>query len=331
MKVLIPNFVTPDSFTENVSHTLRLLGHEVLTLQQLADNSLMMRFHWRKDGYLRRLVRDYVSREDEIVIEMARKHRPDMVLSLTKAVAPPALRELRKAGVKHLVAWWGDAPANMPQMGLLTDEWDCIFLKDPDAVRKFRRVGLNTHLLFEAMNPTWHRPLASVSNDDVVVVGNFYAFRQFLVRRIIDAGYSVGLYSGAHARWVDPEIVKRHSGRTVFREDKSRVFGEGLACLNSMHIVEGNSLNCRAFEVAGAAGLQLIEYRPIIETAFEPGKEILVFDSMPELFGYIDRAKQDRAWADSIRAAGHKRALAEHTYAHRLKELFRVSGAAPSK
>ncbi len=324
MKVLIPSYVIADSFADNVAYTLRQLGHEVLTLKELADDSLRIRLHRRKDHLLRRLIRDYVSAEDEAVIRLARKHRPDMLLALTKAIATPALEELKKAGVRHRVAWWGDCAANMPQMGLLTDSWDFIFMKDPDAVRKFRRVGLNAHLLFEAMNPSWHKPVAEQANEDVVVVGNFYAFRQFLVGRLIAANIPLGLYSGAHARWIDPEIVKRHSGRVVFKEEKSRVFGEGLACLNSMDIVEGNAVNCRAFEIAGAAGLQLIEYRPIIEQAFEPGREVLVFDSLPELYEHIARARRDRAFSREIRAAGHRRAMAEHTYAHRLEAIFRI-------
>ena len=49
------------------------------------------------------------------------------------------------------------------------------------------------------------------------------------------------------------------------------MFGEALACLNSFSPAEGDSLNCRAFEVAGAAGLQLIEDRPAIRECFDPG------------------------------------------------------------
>jgi len=324
MRIVIPNRAIADSFVDNVSHALKGMGHEVITLPAVAPDGVTMRFTRQKDGILRRVVRDYVTSEEKQMLRLVREARPDMLLALTQSLSPTTLREVRRLGVKHRVAWWGDAPANMPQMGLLNDEWDVIFVKDPDFARKLRRVRLNAHLLHEAMNPDWHRPIARQQNEHVVVVGNFYAYRQFLVRRLIDSGVAVGLYSGPCARWADPEIKRRHSGQYVSKLEKSRVFGEGLACLNSSALVEGNAMTCRAFEIAGAAGLHLIEARPIVETCFEPGREILTFDLFDELLAHIDRARRFPGEMLKIREAGHARALAEHTYRHRLTDLFRI-------
>ena len=110
------------------------------------------------------------------------------------------------------------------------------------------------------------------------------------------------------------------------KEEKSRVFGEALACLNSTHITEGNSLNCRAFEIAGAGGLQLIEYKPIIEKCFEPDKEVLVFKTYEQLLSHIERANRFPKEIAQIRLAGAKRALSEHTYEHRLKTILKMAG-----
>jgi spore maturation protein CgeB len=165
--------------------------------------------------------------------------------------------------------------------------------------------------------------LAVRSNESVVIAGTFYGYRQALTTELIRHGVEVGLYGGRLPAWVDPKIRHRHTGRFVEREEKSRVFGEALACLNSTAMSEGNSLNCRAFEIAGAGGLQLLEQREIVNECFEPGKELLVFDSIPELMDLISRAKVDRAWASGIREAGACRALAQHTYKHRLEVIFR--------
>jgi spore maturation protein CgeB len=95
-----------------------------------------------------------------------------------------------------------------------------------------------------------------------------------------------------------------------------------MACLNSTSLAEGNSLNCRAFEVAGAGGLQLIEAKPIISECFEPGVELLVFDTLDELEGHLDRARKAPVEMERIREAGARRALAHHTYAHRLGAIL---------
>ena len=324
MRILIPAHRIPDNFADNVAHTLGKMGHEVHTLPARQVLDARTRVQGARDALLRRLVRGYVTGPERHALAFAREIRPDMVLALTQQLAPQTLGELKAIGVRHRVVWWADAPANMQQMGVLDDGWDVIFFKDYDCVRKLQRLGLNAHLLHEAHNPDWHRPVATVANDKVVVAGNFYGSRQFIVRRLLDRGVPLDLYGPPLPRWVDSEIAKVHRGRYVIREEKSRVFGEGLACLNSMHIVEGNALNCRAFEIAGAAGLQLIEQRPMIETCFEPGKEVLTFDSLAELMDHLERARRFPEETRKVREAGHRRALAEHTYQHRLEYIIRT-------
>jgi spore maturation protein CgeB len=323
MRILIPAHRIPDNFADNVAHTLGKMGHEVHTLPPRQVFDPRMRASGVRDSLMRRLVRGYVTGPERQALALAREIRPDMVLALTQQLASETLMDLKRMGVRHRVVWWGDAPANMQQMGVLDDEWDVIFFKDFDCVRKLQRVGLNAHLLHEAHNPDWHRPLAGVASDRVVVAGNFYGHRQFIVRRLLDREIPLDLYGPPLPRWVDPEIAKVHHGRYLVREDKSRVFGEGVACLNSMHIVEGNALNCRAFEIAGAAGLQLIEQRSMIEACFEPGKEVLVFDNLPELLEHIERARNYPAEVAKVREAGHRRAVAQHTYKHRLEQILR--------
>ena len=256
-------------------------------------------------------------------MQRAREQRVDLVLTLTQSLSDETLFQLKRRGIR-CVAWWGDATANMHGMGLLSEGWDAIFLKDASAVAKFRRVGLNAHLLHEAMNPLWHKPVAHEFNDAVVIAGSFYGYRQFLTMRLIDANVPVSLYGGRLPRWANQAIKSRHTGRFIVKEEKSRVFGSALACLNSTALSEGNSLNCRAFEIAGAGGLQLLEYRPAVTDCFDPGKELLVFRSFEELLEQIAWIRADPEGAREMKCAGARRALADHTYEHRLGDLLRV-------
>lgn len=324
MRILIPAHRISDNFADNVAYTLAQMGHDVYTLPPRKQFDPRVRTQHVRDAVMRRLVRGYATGPERQALALARELQPDMVLALTQQMATETLWELKRIGVKHRVVWWADAPANMQQMGVLDDQWDVIFFKDLDCARKLQRVGLNAHLLHEAHNPDWHRPVADVANDKLVVAGNFYGHRQFIVRRLLDLGVPLDLYGPPVPRWVDPAIAKVHQNRYVVKEEKSRAFGEGLACLNSMHIVEGNALNCRAFEIAGAAGLQLIEQRSMIESCFEPGKEVWMFNSLAELMSHLERASKYPAEAAAVRKAGHRRALAEHTYRHRLEHILRV-------
>lgn len=322
--VLIAGPVFEDTFADNIIHTLRAMSILPLLDEKETRKGMFFQISRFASEFAERGGLDWPSAHQNRLLALARKHRPELFLSPTIACDDSFLLRLREAGVRHCVAWWGDAPGNMTRMGLLSREWDLLFFKDPDAVRKFQRVGLNAHLLHEAMNPIWHRPLAEQKNSELAVVGNFYGYRQFLVMELLKRGVQVGMYGGRLPRWSYPEIKRLHRHQYIVREGKSQVFGEAMACLNSTQIVEGNSLNCRAFEIAGAGGLQVMEYKPIISTCFEPGKEILTFDSLDELMAHLDRARRFPKEVRPIREAGARRALSSHTYRHRLEAIFRL-------
>jgi len=324
MKVLLGTPIYQDSFADNVAVTLRIMGHEVIPLLEVDHDAYYARRRQIARELASRLFRDRPTAEERRVLELAREHKPDLVLSLTRGLHPEVLDALGRICPGRRVLWWGDPPANSRRWGMVDPGWDAVFCKDATAVGKLRLVGRNAHLLNEAMNPLWHRPLACQANDSVAVAGNSYAFRQAVCLRLMRNGVRVALYGGKPPSWSNPEYRSAHTGRYIVREEKSRIFGEALACLNTFQLAEGNSLNCRAFEIAGAGGLQLIEHRPAVEECFEPGRELLSFSTFEELMSHIERARREPEAMRAIREAAARRALAEHTYRHRLERIFRV-------
>jgi len=323
MKIFIPAYRYKDSFADNVCVTLESMGHDVRTLGQIDPSK-----YWSLPTRAYRRLSEFFpsgrpSREEDILLKIAKEYKPDLFLSLTRRIHPKILMDLRKICGGCRVLWWGDPPANSQQWGILDPEWDFVYLKDRSAVNKLRIAGRNVFLLNEAMNPLWHKPMSRQMNHEIVVAGNYYAYRQAVVLRLMGDGVKMQLHGPPPPRWADLRIRSCHSGRYVVCEEKSRVFGEGMACLNTFTLGEGDSLNCRAFEIAGAGGLQIIESRPAIEECFEPGRELLVFETYEELSGHIERARKYPEEMITIREAGAKRALAEHTYRHRVEVILK--------
>ncbi len=75
----------------------------------------------------------------------------------------------------------------------------------------------------------------------------------------------------------------------------------------------------RVFEVAGAGACMLCDEWPGIEEFFEPGKEILVIDSPEEVVAAI--SLHDESARKQIGQAFHARALRDHTYEQRAKDV----------
>lgn len=321
MKFIIPNYDVSDNFTNNVAYTLLKMGHEVITVPKpslLVGDKFM---HLLQLGY-DKFMPTRLSPQEQWLRKVHREYKPDVVLALTQEIREDLLLELRQAGALT-IAWWGDTPANMRKQGLLVKGWDLVFMKDSFAVAKMRTLGMDAHYLPEAMNPDWHTKCYKTINDSLCFAGNVYGYRHFLIRRLVDMGFTdIGLYGMRPPKWAAEEVRSTYKGRYIVKEEKSRIFGESLACINSTSMSEGNTLNCRAFEIAGAAGLQIIEDRPAVADCFEPGKEILTFNSLEELKELVMKYRTDRKAAIGIRESGHLRANAHHTYEHRLKAII---------
>ena len=323
MRILIPQHYYEDSFVDNVQMTLKEMGHEVCTLGFVDWKEIWSSSKKAIGLVTRALSIDENKRAGQRLLKIAKEFRPDILLSTTGTVNEDTLDELGTFVRGRRILWWGDPPANARRWDLLSPGWDVVYMKDRAAVHKLKLAGQNAHLLHEAMNPNWHKPLAGKRNKAFAIAGNCYAFRQALVRRLMKDGVQFQLFGPPVPSWSYPEIKKAHSGQYLVKEEKSLVFGEAAGCLNTFSFAEGDSLNCRAFEIAGAGGLQLIEHRPAIEDCFVPGKELLTFATYDELVELSRRAVKYPDELDVVRRAGASRALAEHTYRHRLDVILK--------
>lgn len=323
MRILIPFHHYEDSLEDNLQYTLTAMGHEVRTLGFVTHSSYWSLRRYGLRVLKERLLGERQSADERKILTIAREFKPDMILAgVHSSINSSVLDELGTICHGRRVLWWVDPPANSQRWGLLDPRWDFVYLKDRGAVEKLQLVRENVYLLHEAMNPSWHNRVATQKNNAIVVAGNYYGFRQAVILKLMKEGADFELYGPSPPVWADSKIKKNHRACYVTKQEKSRVFGEGMACLNTFSLAEGNSLNCRAFEIAGAGGLQVIEYRPAIEECFEPGKELLAFKTHEELVDCLGRARNYPDEMKLIRDAGMRRAHAEHTYRHRLEVIL---------
>lgn len=326
MKVIISNFPIPDSFVENVAYTLTAMGHTVITPKTIIGHSKHPVLNVARDLFERGFPNHWNASERWAVAAAKQSDGADLLIWLTKSLRQEVLDEVKRLNVKCCVAWWGDAPANMRGLGLLAPGWDGIFIKDAATVSKFQAVGLPASLLHEACNPSWHARLFSSIGNEIAVAGTYYGYRQYLISKLLDSGEEMALYGPRPPRWASKTIRSAHRGQYITKKKKSQIFGEALICLNSTALSEGNSLNCRAFEIAGACGLQLIEDKPVVSECFDPDSEVLTYRCVDEIREYIAKARREPEWAMRIREAGHRRAHSEHTYEKRLRHIIESVG-----
>ena len=91
----------------------------------------------------------------------------------------------------------------------------------------------------------------------------------------------------------------------------------------------GDYLNPRTFELAGARAFQLVDRRRYLPELLQPGLELETFEDVNEcrkkITYYLEHEDERQEIADN----GYRRAVAEHTYRHRMEEAIDALRAGP--
>ena len=248
------------------------------------------------------------------------------ILLTVEPLSPETVTALATRGVK-VVLWFPDAVSNLGRQTMFLAPYEAIFLKQPKLVDMARRfLDSPVHYLPEACNSRWHVPPKDVVPTDrhILLAGNMYPFRLRLLERLNDAGIPLAIYGPRWATWL-PKSELRDRYRNIYLRGlgKASAFRSAAAVLNTLHPAEIDGYNVRLFEAAGCGGVTITEERPILGDFFEPGTEVLTYRDFDSLVEVCRSALEDPSRWLKIADAGSRRAHEEHTYEHRLNEIFR--------
>lgn len=180
----------------------------------------------------------------------------------------------------------------------------------------------------EACNPRVHRTVALSAEErgrygcDVMIAGTLYYYRQEILRQLTEFDLKIW---GLRPDWLLNRLSSRFFGAPVFADDKARAVRGAKVCLNTLHYGEVDGLNCRAFEIAGCGGFQLITSVPVLAEHFDIGTEIVEFKTAAQLSDLIRHFLDRPELAAQIALRGQQRAHREHTFENRLREIMRIA------
>jgi spore maturation protein CgeB len=295
----------------------------------------------------------YQPTEEGALAELEKARRGDLII---KASGVGVLDEFLDAAVldlrssRNLVAFWDvDAPATLERahangkdtFRALIPQYDLILTYGggTPVVNSYHELGARACIpIYNALDPETHHPDGARPE--------FVAELSFLGNRLPDREARVDqfLLQPASSR---PERSFLLAGNGW--QDKS--LPSNVRALGHVFTADHNSFNCsariilninrdsmarfgfspatRVFEAAGAGACLLTDFWEGIDQFFEPDKEILVAHTGDEVAEILDRTSADQAV--EIGREALRRALAEHTYAHRVDQFERLfeKGCAP--
>lgn len=167
----------------------------------------------------------------------------------------------------------------------------------------------------EGAHPDFHTAKAMQRDVDVVFVGQAYGQRRRLVEYLRARGFRVEArgrgWPGGHVTFA--ETVE------LFNRAKVVLGVGGVGHMRGIAHLKG-----RDFEVPMCGALYLTSFNPELADFYAVGREILCYSSFEDCAEVLAWILRDPAEAERIRQAGHARALRDHDWRKRVRDLFEL-------
>ncbi len=210
-------------------------------------------------------------------------------------------------GRKYKGQWFGT-------VGLIRG-LDLVLTTAPEACLWYAVEGCPAVFWPEASDPNIFQPMDIPQKHDVCFVGANYGIRAKVVRTVEKRGVTVACYGNG---WPNGRIAT---------EDVPQLFAESKIVLGVGAIgycEDFYSLKLRDFDGPMSGSLYLTHDNPDLRKLYDVGKEIVTYRTPEEcaekVVYYLNYPEQ----ASSIAGAGYDRAVREHTWDMRFKQLFDI-------
>lgn len=298
---------------------LERLGCRVATVNLIGTGGWLSRL--RRVGLRDRLARALASATPAVVL----------VLEGTQVDAE-MVTSLRHGGGAVWVNWFCDARRSAEDIRPFAAAYDAVFVADGATVEQLDAPGNPpVHYLPAGCDPSIHRPMRARDRfrANVVFAGTATPHRERQLAELVEFGVAVW-----GPGWRRTKLRDYCRGELLGHEDYIRAYaGASVAvnvgCAEDMAGRADPGASRRLFELAAIGAPQVVEEHADIHRHFREGSEILVARTPADLRSLTAEALHDRAWAEQVAAGARQRALAEHTYMHRLAALMQaVAGVA---
>ncbi len=265
--------------------------------------------------------------------------------------SPEVIKEISKMGIVTM-NWYCNASYQFHLVEKIAPSYDYCLVPEKFRLDDYKKIGANPIYCQEAANPNVYKPYNLPKKYEVTFVGQKYGDRLEYIQYLLDGGINIRVWG--------PNWKKRMSWkRTLFEKSKNlnrsllgqspvlqRISGDplsdvelikmfsrskinlGFSSCGETHKTENRILQIRLrdFEVPMSGGFYIVEYMSELEEFFEIGKEIVCYHSKEDLLDKIKFYLSHPKEREIIRQASCKRAINDHTWQKRFKDVFDTIG-----
>jgi spore maturation protein CgeB len=279
---------------------------------------------------------DFVARHKEIgrsamnaeLDRFVREREPDLAFFFLfkDEIAVETVERLTAAGITTF-NWFADDHWRFESFSRhYAPVFSLVSTTDRSAYEKYHAMGYRSVVLTQwAFNAHGYRPRPVELRYDVAFVGQRYGQRPRIVNALRSAGVDVRCWGHG---W--------EAGR-LSHEEMVDVFASSRVNLNLSNAWRAHfwrrqppvsQIKARVFEVPGCGGFLLTDPAPALGQYLEIGREIDVYQDTTDLIERVRYWLENEAQRSAAARSARDRVLREHTYDHRLRDIFRAAGLA---
>lgn len=283
--------------------------------------------------------------------------RPDLCFFVlfSDEIEQSTIRRITESSGSVTLNWFGDDHWRFKTFSRrYATCFSWVVTTDSEAGEKYKAIGCRN-----VINSQWgfnhflyHR--RDVSEDlDVTFVGQVHSKRRQIVEMLQREGIDVKCWGKGwkSGRLSQEEMITTYSRSKInlnFTESSVALGWKPIAKIflnrraddhvtvnsprgmwNHFNVLLGNrrpQIKGRNFEIPGSGGFLLTSNADNLEEYFVPGKEIAVFTDTDDLIDKVRYYLRHEDERETIREAGYRRALREHTFEKRFRKIFETIG-----
>lgn len=280
---------------------------------------------------------NYVQFLSSTILESITEKPIDILICMAQApISAELLNELRKRGI-ITVLWFAEDYLRFTYWQQVAQYFDYIFtIQEGPCIEAIKKAGAGSvHYLPMGCDPVIHSKVELTEEEKarwgspISFVGAGYHNRQQMFAFLADLPFKIWGTEWPTCRPFDHMVQEQ--GRRLTPEEYVKIFCSTDININLHSSTErdgvdpyGDFVNPRTFELASCKAFQLVDERTHLPAIFTPGKEIVTFNSLPDLREKIEYYLAHPEERKAIAEAAYKRVISEHTYGHRIRDMLSV-------
>ena len=264
--------------------------------------------------------------------------QPDALLVLKGDILlPETIKKIRNDSDVIIVIWCYDSALRFSNVLKGGKYYHIVYTYEPTDIHELRAYGIHANSLPMAYDPNSYFKLEDETvTNDISFVGALYNYpeRKKILEMIISHHRELRLEVWGMARtWYNPflqyeyKIKRRALGKHIHNynippEEVNKVYNSTKICLNIHHRQSKEGVNPRTFEILGAGGFQLTDYKKILEELFDIGREIECYKNENDLLDKIGYYLENEDERKKIAQRGNEIVMKRHTYKHRAETIL---------